>query len=154
MSCATIFDMLQRPREVFGQVYDTFSRGNVFTNSRHFFGALRVSWFSFSLDSIYACQLTFDEKYLFTANRGLNHITIYSYPLIKPCPASRCPRSTSSSRRSLASTMPDWGFTTVRFSVAARSRRAEVCLELTTQHLKVPPNQGGDRLLYARATIA
>ncbi len=76
---ATIFDMMQRPREVFGQVYDTFSRGNVFTNSRHFFGALRVSRFSL-LDSIYACQLTFDEKYLFTANRGLNHITIYSYP--------------------------------------------------------------------------
>ena len=76
---ATAADMMRRPREVFSQVYDAFSRGGMFTNARHFFGALRVSRFAL-LDSVYACQLTADEKYLFTANRGLNHITIYNYP--------------------------------------------------------------------------
>ncbi len=71
--------MLEHPREIATQVYDAFSRGNLFTNSRHFFGALRVSRFSL-LDSIYACQLSKDQSLLFTANRGLNHITIYDYP--------------------------------------------------------------------------
>jgi hypothetical protein len=32
------------------------------------------------LDSVYACQLSLDQSLLFTANRGLNHITIYDYP--------------------------------------------------------------------------
>jgi hypothetical protein len=74
-----IATMLQHPREVATQVYDTFARGTFATNSRHFFGALRVSRFSL-LDSIYACQLSHDQRYLFTANRGLNHITIYDHP--------------------------------------------------------------------------
>jgi hypothetical protein len=54
-------------------------RGGVFNNTRHLLGALRVSRFSL-LDSIYACQLSQDQSLLFTANRGLNHITIYDYP--------------------------------------------------------------------------
>jgi hypothetical protein len=32
------------------------------------------------LDSVYACQLSADQSLMFTANRGLNHITIYDYP--------------------------------------------------------------------------
>ena len=70
---------LERPREVASQVYDALARGNLFTNSRHFFGALRVSRFSL-LDSVYAAQLSANQTLLFTANRGLNHITIYDYP--------------------------------------------------------------------------
>jgi len=61
------------------QAYDAFSRGSVFPNSRHFMSALRISRFSI-LDSVYACQLSDDQSLLFTANRGLNHITVYDYP--------------------------------------------------------------------------
>jgi len=70
---------LQHPREIATQVFDAFARGGIFTNTRHFFGALRVSRFSL-LDSVYGCQLSSDQSLLFTANRGLNHITIYNYP--------------------------------------------------------------------------
>jgi len=70
---------LAHPREVATQVYDIFARGGVFTNSRHFLGALRLSRFSL-LDSVYACQLNRAQGLLFTANRGLNHITVYDYP--------------------------------------------------------------------------
>lgn len=70
---------LERPREVATQVYDALARGNVFTNSRHFLSALRVSRFSL-LDSVYAAKLSKDQTLLFTANRGLNHITVYDYP--------------------------------------------------------------------------
>jgi hypothetical protein len=70
---------MQHPREIATQVYDSLARGNIFTNSRLFLGALRVSRFSL-LDSVYACQLSRDESLLFTANRGLNHISIYNYP--------------------------------------------------------------------------
>jgi hypothetical protein len=70
---------LDRPREVATQVYDILVRGNMFTNSRHILGALRVSRFTF-LDSVYGCQLSKNQQLLFTANRGLNHITIYDYP--------------------------------------------------------------------------
>jgi len=72
-------NQIAHPREVSTQLFDIFARGNFFTNSRHFLGALRVSRFSL-LDSIYACQLDAEQKLLFTANRGLNHITIYDYP--------------------------------------------------------------------------
>lgn len=71
--------LAQRPREVATQVYDVLARGNLFTNSQHILGALRVSRFSL-LDSVYACQLSSNQRLLFTANRGLNHITIYDYP--------------------------------------------------------------------------
>jgi len=70
---------LARPREVFNQVYEALARGNLFTSGRHFLGALKASRFSV-LDSVYACQLAADQSLLFTANRGLNHITIYDYP--------------------------------------------------------------------------
>ncbi len=70
---------MAHPREVATQVFDVFVRGNFSTNSRHFLGALRVSRFSL-LDSIYACQLDAAQSLLFTANRGLNHISIYDYP--------------------------------------------------------------------------
>jgi hypothetical protein len=71
--------LAQRPREVATQVYDVLARGNLFGNSQHLLGALRVSRFSL-LDSVYACQLSADQRLLFTANRGLNHISIYDYP--------------------------------------------------------------------------
>jgi hypothetical protein len=75
----SIQEQLDRPREVAGQLFDVFARGNFFTNSRHFVGALGVSRYAL-LDSIYGCQLSKDQSLLFTANRGLNHITIYDYP--------------------------------------------------------------------------
>lgn len=70
---------LDRPREVGSQVFDIFARGNFFSNSRHFVGALGVSRFAL-LDSIYGCQLSKDQSLLFTANRGLNQLVIYDYP--------------------------------------------------------------------------
>jgi hypothetical protein len=70
---------MQHPREMATQVFDSFARGSFFGNSRHFFGALRVSRFTL-MDSIYGCQLSQDQSLLFTANRGLNHISIYDYP--------------------------------------------------------------------------
>lgn len=70
---------LAHSREAATQVYDIFARGNVFTNTRHFFGAMRVSRFTL-LDSLYGCQLSKDQSLLFTANRGLNHLTVYNYP--------------------------------------------------------------------------
>ena len=70
---------LEHPREMATQVFDVLARGNMFTNTRHILGALRVSRFSL-LDSVYACQLSKDQSLRSTANRGLNHITIYDYP--------------------------------------------------------------------------
>ncbi len=66
-------------REVGTQVYDILARGNLFTNSNHILGALRTSRFTF-LDSIYACQIDRAQNLIYTANRGLNHITLYDYP--------------------------------------------------------------------------
>lgn len=65
--------------EVVAQVVDALSRGNVMSETRHFLSALRVSRWAV-IDSIYACQLSDDQSLLFTANRGLNHITVYDYP--------------------------------------------------------------------------
>jgi hypothetical protein len=61
------------------QFVDAFSRGSPVTNSRHFLNALRVSRGSL-LDSVYGCQLSADQTLVFTANRGLNTITVYDYP--------------------------------------------------------------------------
>ena len=72
-------EMLNHPRQVATQVYDVLARGSFFTSNRHILGALRVSRFTL-LDSVYACQLSQDQSLLFTANRGLNHITVYDYP--------------------------------------------------------------------------
>jgi hypothetical protein len=70
---------LQCSRQMATQVYDSLCRAGLFTSSRHIMGALRISRFIL-LDSIYACQLSKDQSLLFTANRGLNHITVYDYP--------------------------------------------------------------------------
>ena len=61
------------------QIADALSRGSLVPDSRHFVSALRISRFAV-LDSVYACQLSDDQSLLFTANRGLNHITVYDYP--------------------------------------------------------------------------
>ena len=70
---------LRASRQIATQVYDSFARGSMFASNRHFFTAMRVSRFTM-LDSVYATQLSADQSLLFTANRGLNHITIYDYP--------------------------------------------------------------------------
>jgi hypothetical protein len=66
-------------RAVVTQVADALARGNLLVDTRHFLTALRVSRFAI-LDSVYACQLSADQSLLFTANRGMNHITVYDYP--------------------------------------------------------------------------
>jgi hypothetical protein len=66
-------------RQVATQVYDVLSRGGLFASARDLFAALRVSRFTL-VDSVHACQLDKRETLLFTANRGLNHITVYDYP--------------------------------------------------------------------------
>jgi hypothetical protein len=71
--------LLNNKREIVSQIGDALSRGNVLTDSRHFLSALRISRYAI-LDSVYACQLSADQSLLFTANRGLNHVTIYDYP--------------------------------------------------------------------------
>jgi hypothetical protein len=70
---------LNHKRTMATQVYDSLARGSVFTGAHHMLSALRVSRFTF-LDSVHACQLSKDQSLLFTANRGLNHITVYDYP--------------------------------------------------------------------------
>ncbi len=74
-----VSQLMDNKREIASQVMDGLSRGNLFTDSRHFLTALRLSRYAI-LDSVYACQLSADQSLLFTANRGLNHITIYDYP--------------------------------------------------------------------------
>jgi len=66
-------------RQIATQVYDGLARGDIVASSRHMFGALRVSRFTL-MDSVHACQLSRDGRLLFTANRGMNHITVYDYP--------------------------------------------------------------------------
>ena len=71
--------LVDNKRAVAKQVADALSRGNIVSESRHFLSALRISRYAI-LDSVYACQLSADQSLLFTANRGLNHITVYDYP--------------------------------------------------------------------------
>ncbi len=71
----------QNKRQMATQVYDVMARGGLFTNTRHLMGALRISRFTL-MDSVHACQLSQDQTLLFTANRGLNHISIYNYPAL------------------------------------------------------------------------
>jgi hypothetical protein len=66
-------------RQIGTQVYDALARGDLLASSRHLFGAVRVSRFTL-MDSVHACQLSKDQRLLFTANRGMNHVTIYDYP--------------------------------------------------------------------------
>lgn len=72
-------EQAQHPREVASMVTGALARGNIFTNSRHFTGALIISRGTL-LDSIYGCALSADQRLLFTANRGLNCISVYDYP--------------------------------------------------------------------------
>ena len=66
-------------RQATQNVIDTFARGSFFTNSKLYAAALQVSR-GVLLDGIYASQLSADQRLLFTANRGQNHITVYNYP--------------------------------------------------------------------------
>jgi len=70
---------LQHGRTAVTQVVDAFTRGSLVPSSKHYVSALRVTRGSL-LDSVYACQLSADQSLLFTANRGLNSITVYDYP--------------------------------------------------------------------------
>ena len=72
-------EALRHKRTMATTAYDVLVRGGLFTSAQHILGALRVSRFTL-MDSIHACQLSADQSLLFTANRGLNHITIYDYP--------------------------------------------------------------------------
>lgn len=66
-------------RQVARTVLDTLSRGSVVTQNHQYLRALRVSRGAL-VDSVYACQVSADHSLLFTANRGLNTITVYDYP--------------------------------------------------------------------------
>ncbi|MFZ8201769.1 hypothetical protein [Alteromonas portus] len=63
-------------------IIDSLSRGSLFDYGHHHLRAFRVSRGSI-MDSVYACQLSADQSLLFTANRGTNSVTIYSYPECK-----------------------------------------------------------------------
>jgi hypothetical protein len=66
-------------RQVARTVVDSMSRGALLTNSHQHLRALRVNRGAL-VDSVYACQVSADYSLLFTANRGLNTITVYDYP--------------------------------------------------------------------------
>ncbi|HSV66928.1 MAG TPA: hypothetical protein VLJ59_13590 [Mycobacteriales bacterium] len=70
---------LSLPRESAATVYDVLARGSLFTNAKHYAGALKVSRGAL-VDGVYSCQLSADQRLLFTANRGRNHVTVYDYP--------------------------------------------------------------------------
>lgn len=69
-------------RQTATQVFDVMVRGGLFTSTQDMLGALRVSRGAL-VDSVHACQLSRDQTLLFTANRGLNHVTIYDYPSLR-----------------------------------------------------------------------
>jgi len=71
-------DHVKHARQAATQVYDVLARGSIFTSTQDFLAAMRISRGTL-LDSVHACQLSRDDRFLFTANRGLNHITIYDY---------------------------------------------------------------------------
>ena len=73
---------LRHGRAAATQVLDAFTRASPGPSSRQFVGALRVSRGSL-LDSVYGCQLSADQTLLFTANRGLNHLSVYDYPSLR-----------------------------------------------------------------------
>lgn len=75
----SLSEVLDHKRTMATTVYDSLVRGGFFTASQHLLGALRISRFRL-MDSVHACQLSKDQTLLFTANRGMNHITIYDYP--------------------------------------------------------------------------
>lgn len=74
-----LFARLRASRQALRTVVDSMTRGPMVGNGHQHVRALRVSR-GCLIDSVYACQLSADQKLLFTANRGLNMITIYNYP--------------------------------------------------------------------------
>jgi hypothetical protein len=78
----TVAELMNYKRTVGTTIYDVLVRGGFFTSNKHILGALRVNRFRF-MDSIHACQLSTDQQLLFTANRGMNHITVYNYPSLE-----------------------------------------------------------------------
>jgi len=70
---------LRAGRQAARNTLDALSRGSIVTHGHQFLGSQRVSRGSL-VDSVYACQISADQSLLFTANRGLNSITIYNYP--------------------------------------------------------------------------
>ena len=75
-------ETLNYKRTMATTAYDVLTRGSFFGSNQHILGALRVSRFRL-MDSVHACQLSKNQSLLFTANRGLNHITIYDYPSLE-----------------------------------------------------------------------
>ncbi|MDQ1535670.1 MAG: hypothetical protein QOE58_63 [Actinomycetota bacterium] len=74
-----LLQQLRAGRQAAGTSIDALTRGSVVTNGPQFLSAMRVARGAL-IDSVYACQISADQKLLFTANRGLNSITIYNYP--------------------------------------------------------------------------
>ncbi|HEY6796271.1 MAG TPA: hypothetical protein VI248_16470 [Kineosporiaceae bacterium] len=93
---------LSYPRETLSTIAESFMRGNVFTNSHVYAESLRVARGAF-IDGIYACQLSADQRLLFTANRGRNHITVYDYPAL-----TVRDRVVMPSLREFAADAPEW----------------------------------------------
>lgn len=75
-------ETLNHSRTMATTAYDVLTRGNLFTSNQHLLSALRISRFRL-MDSVHACMLSEDQSLLFTANRGLNHITVYDYPSLE-----------------------------------------------------------------------
>ncbi|MBS1955189.1 MAG: hypothetical protein JST89_13460 [Cyanobacteria bacterium SZAS-4] len=75
-------ELFSKKREIYTQVYDSFARASQISDFHHILNALKINRFT-CLDSVYGCQLSHDQKFLFTANRGLNQIKIYSYDDLK-----------------------------------------------------------------------
>ena len=73
------FARLRAGRQAFRTLADALTRGPILSGGHHHMRALRVSR-GCLVDSVYACQLSADQSLLFTANRGLNCITVYDYP--------------------------------------------------------------------------
>ncbi len=80
--CPDLTTVLNHKRTMATTVYDTLARGSFFSSNQHILSALRISRFRL-MDSVHACQLSQDQSLLFTANRGLNHITVYDYPSLE-----------------------------------------------------------------------
>jgi hypothetical protein len=72
-------ESLRASRQAVRTVADALTRGSVLLDGHQHLRALRVARGTL-VDSVYACQVSADSTLLFTANRGLNTITVYDYP--------------------------------------------------------------------------
>lgn len=75
----SLVDQVKAGRQATRQVLDVLTRGSALASTKHFLASLRVTRGTL-IDGVYACQLSADQTLLFTANRGLNTITVYDYP--------------------------------------------------------------------------